>query len=171
MILIAHVLGVSYGYLLGDGENTHYEKAYSYEGVDFFVKRKVTAMQVTDFVTARYMLKEISHMSANIQPSIYIMANGIFYREEVSPNSELGFSFSMYEFINNLAEKTSYLKDLTFDKESEIIELAKAAQYLKNEVRQIRKTHRLIRGYLGALGTLSADNYILLSYLLGSSQA
>jgi len=171
MILIAHVFGVSLGYLLGDGENVHFEKAYSYDGVDFYVERKETSMFMDTRIISRYVTHAMPHTPANIQPSIYAVANGRFYNDEVSPNNEIGFNFSMYEFINNLSEKTSHLKNLSFDKESDIIELANAAAYLKDEVRQIRKTHRLIRGYLGALGTLSADNYILLSYLMGSSQA
>jgi len=171
MILIAHVFGVSLGYLLGDGENTHFERAYSYNGVDFYVERKETSMLMDTRIISRYVAHVMPHTPANIQPSIYAVSNGRFYNDEVSPNNEMGFNFSMYEFINNLSEKTSHLKGLSFDKESDIIELANAAVYLKEEVRQVRKTHRLIRGYLGALGTLSADNYIMLSYLMGSSQA
>jgi len=170
MILIARALGVSLGYLLGEGESIHFEKAYSYDGRDFYIERKETSMLMDTRIISRYVNPSIPHATANIQPSIYAIANGIFYNDEVSPNNEIGFNFSMYEFINGLFDKTSHLENLSFDKESDIIELANAAAYLKDEVRQIRKTHRLIRGYLGALGTLSADNYILLSYLMGSSQ-
>ena len=180
-ILIAHVFGVSLGYLLGH-ENIHYEKVGEVNGVDLLIKRE----KPTNDLTSKYAqtTKDIFILRAtldftntanpcslaNVSSSEYILVDGVLYQDEYSPNNALGFNFSIYEYINNLANETSYVRDLTYDTADDIYKLSEAARHLKDGIRQIRKTHRLIRGYLGAFGTLSADNYMLLCYLLGHNQ-
>ena len=167
IVCIAHVFGVVPWYLLLGDVDVPCEEKCEIGGYEAYIKRN---SPITLYATLD-ITKHISHCPpANISPSTYTMVGGILYRDEYAPNNAIGFNFSMYEYLNNLAEETSYVRDLTFEVREDIDKLSEAAQYLKDGVRQLRKTHRAIRGYLGALGTLSADNYILLCYLLGQSQ-